>query len=123
MDEIRARHFINSLRDKSKRTPVTVSRKAAQEIADILQEALEERKPTGTFECFHCGQRQVVWGSDFSFSDFGLDGEGIVHELTCQNCGAEIEYYVSSDQEEQEDPGPPLEEWTRGEIPRFNPEP
>lgn len=32
--------------------------------------------------------------SDFDFSDFGLEGEGIVHMCHCTNCGAEIEYKV-----------------------------
>ena len=65
----------------------------------------------------------MVWGADFDFSDYGLDGEGIIHELTCQNCGAEIEYYVSCDQEEEPPEQPTLEEWTRGEMPRFDQEP
>lgn len=46
------------------------------------------------FECFHCLQRSVVWQSDFSFEDYGMDGEGIVHVLSCGNCGAMIEYFV-----------------------------
>lgn len=49
------------------------------------------------YECFHCGSRSVVWDNDFSFEDFGYDGEGIVHVCHCCNCGAEIEYYVSLD--------------------------
>lgn len=46
------------------------------------------------FECFHCCRKSVVWDSDFDFSDFGLEGEGIVHMCHCTNCGAEIEYKV-----------------------------
>lgn len=46
------------------------------------------------YECFHCGARAVSWDSDFDFSDFGYDGEGIVHICHCANCGAEIEYRV-----------------------------
>lgn len=45
------------------------------------------------YECFNCGQRAVIWGADFDFADYGLDGKGIVHSLTCSNCGAYIEYY------------------------------
>lgn len=44
------------------------------------------------YECFHCLKRAVVWDSDFSFEDFGYEGEGIVHICHCTNCGAEIEY-------------------------------
>lgn len=46
------------------------------------------------YECFHCGSKSVIWNSDFDFADFGYEGEGIVHCLTCQNCGASIEYKV-----------------------------
>ena len=62
--------------------------------AVLCADALEFFEPMGTFECFHCGHRSVVWGSDFSFEDYGLDGEGIIHSCTCSNCGAEIEYRV-----------------------------
>lgn len=47
------------------------------------------------YECFHCGERSVVWDSDFSFEDLCLEGEGIVHMCHCTNCGAEIEYRIS----------------------------
>ena len=48
----------------------------------------------GNFECFHCLSRGVMWDSDFSFEDFGYDGDGIVHVLHCTECGARIEYRV-----------------------------
>ena len=54
------------------------------------------------YECFHCLARAVVWDSDFSFEDFGLEGEGIVHICHCANCGAEIEYYISEKGEDEE---------------------
>jgi len=46
------------------------------------------------FECFHCLSRSVVWCADFSFEDYDVEGEGIVHTLHCSNCGADIVYYV-----------------------------
>ena len=49
------------------------------------------------FECFHCLTRSVIWSADFDFSDYGLEGQGLVHCLHCSNCGAEIEYYVRTD--------------------------
>lgn len=51
------------------------------------------------YECFHCGCRAVVWDADFDFEDYGLEGEGIVQECHCINCGAEIIYYISTDNE------------------------
>ena len=46
------------------------------------------------FECFHCLSRSVIWDSDFTFEDFGYEGEGIVHICHCSKCGAEIEYRI-----------------------------
>lgn len=51
------------------------------------------------YECFHCGQKAVIWDSDFDFSDYCLEGEGIVHVCHCSNCGAEIEYKVPCEAE------------------------
>ena len=73
----------------------TEKAKEHRQIAEWLKAYKELTKPTGTYECFHCGHRTVVWGSDFDFSDYGYEGEGIVHTCTCANCGAEIEYRVS----------------------------
>lgn len=47
------------------------------------------------YECFHCCSKGVVWNADFSFEDFGYEGDGIIHICHCMNCGAEIEYRVS----------------------------
>ena len=51
-------------------------------------------KPRGTYQCFHCGCNTVSWCSDFSFEDYGLEGEGVINVCHCSNCGADIEYYV-----------------------------
>lgn len=58
-----------------------------------------ERKNSGLYECFHCGSQSVVWDADFDFSDYGFDGGGIVHACHCVNCGASIEYYISTDED------------------------
>lgn len=47
------------------------------------------------YECFHCGARAVYWNADFDFDDYGLEGEGIIHECTCGNFGARITYYIA----------------------------
>lgn len=52
------------------------------------------------YECFHCLSRSVIWDSDFSFEDYGLEGEGIIHVLHCADCGAEIEYRIKLSEEE-----------------------
>ena len=55
---------------------------------------------SGTYECFHCGARAVIWDCDYDAGDYGYDGEGIVHDLHCENCGAYIQYVILSGDEE-----------------------
>lgn len=35
-----------------------------------------------------------MWSADFDAEEYGYEEAGIIHELTCQNCGAQITYYV-----------------------------
>ena len=63
-------------------------------------ETLISDEPSGVFECFHCGERSVGWQSDFMFEDYGYEGNGIVQNLVCMNCGAEIEYRIPLGEEE-----------------------
>ena len=55
------------------------------------------------YECFHCLHKTVIWQSDFDFSDYGYEGEGIVHVCYCTHCGADIEYRIRTDENEQEE--------------------
>lgn len=57
---------------------------------------------SGFYECFHCGQRAVSWDADFDFSDYGFEGEGIVQNCHCNNCGAEIIYIIPCGEEREE---------------------
>ena len=52
-------------------------------------------------ECFHCGCKSVIWDCDYSFEDYGYEGEGIVQMCHCENCGAEIEYRISFNKEDE----------------------
>lgn len=67
------------------------------QIEQVVEEAI---KPRGTYQCFHCLSNSVVWQSDFSFEDYGLEGEGVINVCHCSNCGADIEYYIPIDGEE-----------------------
>lgn len=62
-----------------------------------------ERNTSGMYECFHCGRRAVIWQSDFTFEDYGYEGEGLVQNCLCTNCGAWIEYMISFEDEDGED--------------------
>ncbi len=55
------------------------------------------------YECFNCLSRTVIWDADFTFEDYGIEGEGIVHHCHCVNCGAEIVYYVPVSEEDVEE--------------------
>ena len=54
------------------------------------------------YECFHCGMRAVIWESDFKLAECGYEGEGIVHFCHCTNCGAEIEYLIRFEEDEDD---------------------
>lgn len=46
------------------------------------------------YECMHCGEVAVIWDGDFNFEDYCVEGEGIIHECHCCNCGARITYKI-----------------------------
>ena len=51
--------------------------------------------------CWFCGGK-LIWGCDFSFDDYGIEGDGIVATLRCSNetCNADFEGYLRLDGEE-----------------------
>jgi len=53
------------------------------------------------YQCFNCTENTVILDSDFSFEDLGYIGEGIVHICHCTNCGAFIEYRVSTEDDDE----------------------
>lgn len=48
--------------------------------------------------CWFCGVGKLIWNVDFSFEDYGLEGEGIVAILTCSECGATWEGYSGEEE-------------------------
>ena len=49
------------------------------------------------YECFYCGAKAVIRDADFSYEDCGIDGEGIIHNCHCTNCGVIIHYFVDAE--------------------------
>jgi len=45
----------------------------------------------------------MIWGGDKDFSDFGYEGEGIVANLSCPNCGATAEFMTNIEDGKGED--------------------
>lgn len=44
--------------------------------------------------CFYCSQDSVFWINDYSYSDIGMESNGIVLECECKYCGAFYEVYI-----------------------------
>lgn len=43
--------------------------------------------------CWLCGGK-LIWGNDFDAEDLGYDRPGIVAQLQCSNCNADVEYVL-----------------------------
>lgn len=50
--------------------------------------------------CWHCSS-ELIWNSDFSYEDYGLEGEGIISVLSCGCCNAMVEVYLPLDEIQQ----------------------
>lgn len=53
------------------------------------------------YQCFRCLRNTVGWLGDFDLSDYGIEGERVVHECKCGYCGADITYVVRFKDEEE----------------------
>ena len=52
--------------------------------------------------CYNCGSKNVIWGCDFDYEDYGYEGNGIVSNYSCTDCGAQIEVRVPIDDGDKE---------------------
>ena len=52
--------------------------------------------------CWHC-KNKLTWGGDFDYEDYGLDGKGIVSNLSCSKCSAQVEVYLPMEYGEEYD--------------------
>lgn len=55
-------------------------------------------------QCWFCGT-EMIWGGDHSFEDYGMEGDGIVANLSCPGCGATAEYYTKQEEDDMKDMG------------------
>ena len=56
--------------------------------------------PAGTFGITLTTEKNGT--IDINFEDYGYEGEGIIHECHCANCGAQITYWIPINNEETE---------------------
>lgn len=47
--------------------------------------------------CWFCGA-EMVWGGDHSFEDHGMEGEGIIANLSYQECGATALFFTKENE-------------------------
>jgi transcription elongation factor Elf1 len=50
--------------------------------------------------CWFCNG-ELIWGCDFDYEDYGLEGDGIVATLSCKECEAFVEFYSDKKLEEK----------------------
>lgn len=55
--------------------------------------------------CWTCNS-ELIWGGDHDFEDYGMEGDGIVSNLSCPECGAFVLHHAPVDVPEAS----PLEE-------------
>ena len=46
--------------------------------------------------CYHC-QSLLIWGGDFNYEDYGLEGEGLVSNLSCPKCHTAVDVWHPSE--------------------------
>ena len=61
---------------------------------------LERRK----MDCWHCNA-ELIWGGDHDYEDYGLEGGGIVSNLSCSKCEASVEVYLPLSNDKEDDEG------------------
>ena len=49
--------------------------------------------------CWHCNSK-LIWKNDFSFEDYGIEGEGVVADLSCPKCPTDVQVYYKISEEE-----------------------
>ena len=67
-------------------------------------------------KCWHCNS-DVIWGGDHDYEDYGLEGEGIVSNLSCSKCSANYLIYLGEeDDSSKQSKGKQLRERNQGCI-------
>jgi len=61
--------------------------------------------------CWHCNNK-LIWGADFTYEDYQLEGEGIVSTLNCSKCNAHVEVYLGDDRIASQTPEEAMKKYT-----------
>ena len=62
----------------------------------------KKKKSTELMRCWHCGT-PMIWGADFDYDDYCMEGVGIVSTFSCPTCPttAEVYYTIKEAYEEE----------------------
>jgi DNA-directed RNA polymerase subunit RPC12/RpoP len=52
------------------------------------------------YRCWYCGG-ELCWDCDYNYDEVYGEGEGIVTMLHCMDCGAEVQYSLRDDEEDE----------------------
>ena len=61
--------------------------------------------------CWHCNSK-LIWGADFTYEDYQLEGEGIVSTLSCSKCNAHVDVYLGDDRIGSQTPEEAMKKYT-----------
>ena len=50
-------------------------------------------------KCWHCNS-EVIWGGAHTYEDYGMEGDGIVSNLSCSECSAFYLCYIGDEEDE-----------------------
>ena len=51
-------------------------------------------------KCWHC-RGKVIWGGDHTYEDCGVEGNGIVTNMSCSTCNAEYLIYLGENNDKE----------------------
>ena len=54
--------------------------------------------------CWYCNT-ELIWGGDHDYEDYGMEGEGIVSNLSCSECDAFVLVYYPIINSKENDKG------------------
>lgn len=49
--------------------------------------------------CWFC-QTELIWGCDYSYDDYGLEGDGVIATFSCPKCNSYVEAYSPEETDE-----------------------
>ena len=60
-----------------------------------MEKAADAEEPFN-MKCWHC-REDLIWGGDFDYEDYCLEGEGIVSNLSCPKCHCAVDVWHPSE--------------------------